>query len=68
MPALLDGRVSSVISRVIKVTTVTTVNNSVSVRMAPVVILLQEIAHVRQAIKDKGRDYLQDRMMITECL
>lgn len=64
VPALLGGRVSSVTSHVTKVTMVTSVNNDVLVRMAPLVILLLEIAHVHQAFKDKGMDHLQDRNTI----
>ena len=58
VPALPDGRVSCVTIHVTKVTMVTSVSTSVLARMAQLVILLQEIAHVHQAIKDKGMDHL----------
>lgn len=57
-PALPDGRVSHVISPVTKVTMATNVNTSVLVRMVQLVNLLQEIAHVRRVIKEKGMDGL----------
>ena len=58
VPALLDGRVSHVISPVTKVTMVTSVNTSVLVRMVQLVKLLQETAPVHQVITGKGMDHL----------
>ena len=58
VPALLDGRVSHVISPVIKVTLVTSVNTSVLVRMAQLVNLSQETALVHRVIKGEGIDRL----------
>lgn len=63
VPALLDGRVSHVISPVTKVTMVTNVNTSVLVRMVQLVSLSREIAHVHRVIKEKGIDCLQTKII-----